>query len=51
MHDIYKTRVMTLNRYFRDTKSYEKMKQDRVEMLKNHPERERLEKVFAKVGK
>lgn len=51
MHDIYKTRVMTLNRYFRDTKSYAQMKLDRAEMLKNHPDRERLEKVFANVGK
>jgi hypothetical protein len=47
MHLTYETSIVILNRFFWDTDTYKKMKAETEEILKTHPERDRLQQVFS----
>ncbi len=47
MHLTYGTNAVTLNRFFWDTDTYKKMKEQTKEILKTHPDRDRLNQIFS----
>lgn len=51
LHNIYETNEVALKRLFWESNAYQQQKEETKERLKNHPDRERLEKVFANVGR
>lgn len=51
LHQIYETDEVALKRLFWDSNAYKKQKEETAEILKNHPDRERLEKMYESIRK